>query len=104
MYSRFKARAGGGLAPWTSLDVGGEPTLRIGDDRDGTNDDEKARGLTMPTHVYPLFENALRAASEERVAEHQDRIARLWSRFSEVAAQNPYAWTPTRRDPDEIAT
>jgi acetyl-CoA C-acetyltransferase len=104
MYSRFKSRVAGGLPPWTSREVGHEPSRRLGDDRDGTNEDEKARGLTMPVHVYPLFENALRAAAGETVAEHQRKVAGLWSRFSEVAASNPYAWTPTARSTEEIAT
>ena len=38
---------------------------RVGDDRSGSNEVEMAVGLVMPTQVYPLFENALRAASPD---------------------------------------
>jgi acetyl-CoA C-acetyltransferase len=31
-------------------------------------------------------------------------IGGLWSRFSEVAATNPYAWLPAARTPDELLT
>ncbi len=35
----------------------------IGIDRQGTSNEEMARSLVMPTQVYPVFENALRAAA-----------------------------------------
>jgi acetyl-CoA C-acetyltransferase len=54
--------------------------------------------------VYPVFENALRAAAGEGVDEHQVRVSQLWSRFSAVAAGNPYAWSPTERSAEEIRT
>jgi acetyl-CoA C-acetyltransferase len=54
--------------------------------------------------VYPIFENALRAAAGERVDEHQDKVARLWAAFSEVGAANPHAWTPQARSAEEIRT
>ena len=40
----------------------------------------------------------------ESIDEHQAKIARLWSGFSAVAAQNPYAWSPEFRTPEEIAS
>jgi acetyl-CoA C-acetyltransferase len=46
-----------------------------------------------PVHVYALLE---RSAPED--------IAALWARFSEVAADNPYAWLPQARSAEEIAT
>jgi acetyl-CoA C-acetyltransferase len=38
------------------------------------------------------------------VDEHQEKVARLWARFSEVGATNPHAWTPVARSADEIRT
>ena len=49
------------LLPWT---VQPPTTLRptvFGSDRRGTTDAEEERGLDLPIHVFPLFENALRA-------------------------------------------
>ncbi len=50
-------------------------------------------GLLMPSHVYPLFEQALRIANGESMDEHRQRIGELWARFSVVAASNPHAWS-----------
>ena len=50
-------------------------------------------GLVAPSHVYPMFEQALRIASGEDSDAHQRRIGALWSRFSEVAQGNPHAWS-----------
>ncbi len=84
-------------------DPGGEPT-HIGDDRSGTNAQEKAHGLYFPVNVYPLFENAIRGKEGRSVAEHQKVIGGLFSRFSKVAEENPHAWFPKFRSPEEVAT
>ncbi|HZN15517.1 MAG TPA: hypothetical protein VFB78_14705 [Acidimicrobiales bacterium] len=49
----------------------------------------------MPVGYYAIIESALRAAEGLTVGEHRDRVARLYCRFSEIAASNPHAW---RRD------
>ncbi|HEX4540974.1 MAG TPA: acetyl-CoA acetyltransferase [Acidimicrobiales bacterium] len=77
---------------------------QVGHDRPGVSDAEAARSLALPVQVYPVFENALRAAAGEGVDEHQVRVSQLWSRFSAVAARNPYAWSPTERSAEEIRT
>ena len=71
--------------------------------RAGGNDAEAAVAMIAPLMAYPLIENAIREASGRTVAEQQMRIASLWSRFSEVAAGNPYAWTPRRYSASELA-
>ena len=50
-------------------------------------------GLVAPSHVYPMFEQALRIAAGEAPDEHRRRIGELWSRFSQVAEGNPHAWS-----------
>ncbi|WP_020661467.1 acetyl-CoA acetyltransferase [Amycolatopsis benzoatilytica] len=65
---------------------------------------EVRAGLDRPAFVYPLFEQALRLDAGRGIEEHHARIASLWSRFSEVAAGNPAAWTPRAHTPAEIAT
>lgn len=52
-------------------------------------------GIVAPTDVYPLYENACRAAWGQTLAEAQAESAAIWSRFSEVAAANPDAWLRT---------
>ncbi|CAM3414650.1 acetyl-CoA acetyltransferase [Nocardioides dubius] len=68
------------------------------------DDTEMRAGLDRPAYVYPIFEQALRIAAGRSMAEHREHVARLWSRFSEVAAGNPYAWSPKRLSAEEIAT
>ena len=105
MYSRLAARRERHRLPWTPLaDRGTTPTRLVGEERAGHNDAEERVGALDPTVVYPIFENALRAAAGETIDEHQRKIAALWSGFSEAAATNPHAWLPRARTPDEIAT
>ena len=58
----------------------------------------------MPTQVYPMFENALRAAAGESIDAHQVKVSDLWARFSACASENPYAWSPQPRTAEEIRT
>lgn len=59
-------------------------------------------GLVAPTDVYPLYENACRAAWGQTLAEAQAESAAIWSRFSEVAAQSEGAWIKTPMNPAQI--
>jgi acetyl-CoA C-acetyltransferase len=52
---------------------------------------EFERGLMMASSYYAIMENALRFSRGQTLAEHRDAIAALWSRMSEVAANNPHA-------------
>jgi acetyl-CoA C-acetyltransferase len=72
-------------------------------ERDGTNELEKAHGLYLPAHTYPLFENALRNFYGRTIEDHQIKLGRLFSRFTEVAANNSYAWFPVQCEAEEIA-
>lgn len=106
MYTRriARGRGGGERLSWSeqSADIG-EPRM-IGTDKPGMHDLEAAASLLLPVHFYPLFENALRAAAGEGIDEHQSRVARLWSVFSEVASRNPHAWSRRALSPREIET
>ena len=84
--------------------VRGNPEHVVGDTRPGFSEVEARHGATMPTRMYPLFENAIRAHLGHTIAEHDGYLGRLCCRFSAVAAQNPYAWFPVERSADEIAT
>jgi acetyl-CoA C-acetyltransferase len=103
MYTRFRARKAKVRLDWEQQ-PDGEPSAVLGDDRPGTSDAEMAKAMVLPIQIYPMFENALRAAAGESIDQHQDKIAGLWSRFSEVAATNPHAWFPERRTVEEIKT
>lgn len=81
----------------------GTPTV-LGDARDGTSPHELTHGLALPTAVYPLFENAIRARRGWTLDEHRRRLGVLCSRLAAVAAGNPHAWFRDRPTPDAIAT
>ncbi len=59
--------------------------------------------LFTPTDVYPLYENATRAAWGQTLAEGQAESATIWSNSSKVAAANPSAWLRTPVEPAAIA-
>ncbi len=59
-------------------------------------------GLAAPVDVYPLYENATRAAWGQSLAEAQDESAEIWSRFSEIAAANEGAWIRKPATPADI--
>lgn len=52
----------------------------------------QAHGLVAPVDIYPLYENATRAAWGQSLAEGQAESAEIWSRMSEVAAREEGAW------------
>jgi acetyl-CoA C-acetyltransferase len=61
-------------------------------------------GLTAPVDVYPLYENAGRAAYGQTLAEAQAESGRIWSLLSEVAAANDGAWIRKALSAEEIIT
>ncbi|HEU4758575.1 MAG TPA: acetyl-CoA acetyltransferase, partial [Dehalococcoidia bacterium] len=99
LHSLRLARARGHRFDWTPR---GSPLSVVGDTRPGFSEDEARHGATVPTRVYPLFENAIRAHLGISVADHQRRLGRLCARFAAVAAGNPYAWFPQARTAEEI--
>jgi acetyl-CoA C-acetyltransferase len=61
-------------------------------------------GLVAPTDIYPLYENASRAAFGQTLAQAQRESAEIWSRFSEIAAANEHAWLRKPVSVHEILT
>jgi acetyl-CoA C-acetyltransferase len=60
--------------------------------------------LVNPIDVYPLYENATRAAWGQTLAEAQAESAAIWSGMSQVAAANPDAWLRKPMSPEQILT
>lgn len=83
---------------------GALPDRVVGIERAGSGDREAQAGLIAPVVIYPLFENALWAGEGGDLDEHRRALGALWSRFSAVAAHNPFAWDRERHDAEEIAT
>jgi acetyl-CoA C-acetyltransferase len=101
--ARWRARREKVWLPWPEAPPG-QPDHVLGDDRPGNHPAELAAGLQEPIAAYPLFESAIRAATGESIAEHQERVSELWARFSDVASTNPNAWSREPRTAAEIRT
>jgi len=99
--TRARMRKAGVEPQWRTTDE--MPTL-VSEDLVMNMPEERERKIVMPIQIYPLFETALRARAGRSVADHQVHISELWSRFSQVAAQNPYAWTQRAYTAEEIRT
>ena len=102
IHTLLRARKSHTQLHW-SANGAGTPTV-LGTARHGSSDHEMAHGLHMPTTIYPLFENALRAHEGLSLAAHRERLGALCARFAAVAAQNPLAWFRQARSAAEIAT
>jgi acetyl-CoA C-acetyltransferase len=102
--TRMSFRATGDRPSWTEQDGSVPEAEVIGDEFTMTHPAEMNRGIIMPVQVYPMFEQALRAAAGRSIDDHLVRISELWSRFSEVAAKNPNAWLQRAYSPEEIRT
>jgi len=63
---------------------------------------EIAHGIALPSHVYPLFENALAHHYGVTPAQHLANIGELMTRFAKIAEQNPYSQIPIARSAAEI--
>jgi acetyl-CoA C-acetyltransferase len=105
MYTRSKIRRSPDerALDWLTQPPDTPAPVVFGTDRPPATDLEMTRGVLLPIHAYPLFENAIRAANGWSIEEHLGRIAKLWAGFSQVAATNPYAWFPEARTAEEIA-
>lgn len=65
---------------------------------------ELAIRLFQPTHLYPMFENALAHEQGRDFEEQRVHLGPLMSRFSEVASRHPNAWFREALSSEEIST
>ncbi len=101
--TRVRARKADVDLDWPTAPEGQTPRV-IGDDLVLNHPSELARGVMMPVQIYPIFESAIRARSGSTPEQHLWRVSELWSRFSDVASTNPYAWSRQARTAEEIRT
>lgn len=103
-YSRSRAQRENVTLDWTNDKTVAPPPQTIIDDAAMSSPEEIARKIFLPVQIYPMFETALRARANRNIAEHEKLISELWSRFSDVAATNPNAWTQTALSAEQIRT
>ena len=87
-------------SPWPEIPIDvvrrGQPPM--------TSPLESRHGIALPTDIFPVFENAIRARAGRSIEAHQAVLGRMMARFSAVAARNPYAWFPVEHSPEEFTT
>ena len=101
--TRVRARKSDHPLNWPTAPEDQMPRI-IGEDFVLNHPLELERGVMMPVQIYPIFESAIRARSGLTPEQHLDKISELWSRFSSVAADNPYAWSRHAWTAEEIRT
>ncbi|WP_320670287.1 acetyl-CoA acetyltransferase [Patulibacter defluvii] len=98
------AMASGGQTGWPTQPDGTAPTRVVGHDAPPSHPAELAAGLVVPANYYPVFEHALRHEAGRTTAEQQAWIGSWWSRYSEVAAGHPNAWSTTPMSAEQVAS
>lgn len=96
----LRSRITGIAAPLT--EVVGEPDVVLAPRDELRHKAEMRVGLKMPVGLYAVIESAFRARQGWSIEEHRERLAALYARFSQIAAENPEAWSQTPLDPDAI--
>jgi acetyl-CoA C-acetyltransferase len=102
-HARGHARKSRTTLPWTPS-APREETVRFPSSRFAISPAAVALGVTDPAQIYPFYEVAAQAAWGESPAQGRARDAALWSRFAQVAAENPNAWIRNAPDADTIGT
>ena len=101
--STGKARRAGVHLPQTPAP--GTPDAVFGaEQRPEHHEYEVAKGIRRAIQVYPMYDNAVRYQRGESLAEHIERVSGLWSRFNDVAQDNPNAWVREDMTAEEIRT
>jgi hypothetical protein len=62
--------------------------------------------MGLPIHVYPLYENAMRADRGQTFDENHRESAELYAAFDRVACQHEYSWRAgeSPKSADEIGS
>jgi len=102
--TRQAERRRGDRPHWTEQGEDAQPTWGDGGKLDMGHPAELARGIALPTQVYPMFENALRHEAGRTEEEHRRFLGELWAGFSAVASTNPYAADRTTYTAEDIST
>lgn len=101
MATLFSALRGG--AELTGWQRGGDrEAIELGAGHDPCLPSERAHGLFEPVNTYPLFQSALRHAQGWSESMQSERLGRLVSHMSEVAAANPFAWKRDALTPAQV--
>ena len=79
-----------------------DPDVRLPRAEDYVTPHAARYGLINPVDIYPLYENAIRAAWGQSFEAAQRESGELWADMARVAARNPYAWSGKPLEIDSI--
>ncbi|MCB1843861.1 MAG: hypothetical protein KDI09_12935 [Halioglobus sp.] len=89
--SQCAARAGEEAPEVAQPDA--EPDVLLRPEAEMMSDVESAAGLGMPVGYYAIMDSALRYSQGLSVDAHRDEMAQMYAQLSELAANNPDAWS-----------
>src|SRR5262245_34119997 len=89
-YAVNKSKSLGISLPWTPIASAVENPFPI---EGRLNPQAIAHGVIRPIHVYPFFENASHHAWGQSPREALAESGALWSKYADVAVENPYSWS-----------
>ncbi|QFU76960.1 acetyl-CoA acetyltransferase [Halioglobus maricola] len=79
-----------------------EPDLSLHPEAEIWSEVESAAGLGMPVGYYAMMDSALRYKQGLTPDEHRAQMGAMYARFSEIAAENPDAWSDAPVTAEEI--
>jgi acetyl-CoA C-acetyltransferase len=91
-YRSLRAKIAGGAA-FETVQEAIEPDITLEPTAELWSEVESATGLGMPVGYYAIIDSAIRYKRGQSVDQHRDEMARMYARFSDVAADNPDAWS-----------
>lgn len=92
------ARSSRTETPVTDTEDAGRPDVHLTAAEELIGDVERSAGLNRAVNSYAVLESAFAHRHGIPMTQARDRIAALYARFSEIAADNPDAWRPTAVD------
>lgn len=98
--SAMALRAKGTKPAWTDED----PGYKLPKGEDFVTRLAARYGLTNAVDVYPLYDNATRAAWGQSFADAQMESGTIWASMARTAAANPYAWSGKPMGAADIVT
>jgi acetyl-CoA C-acetyltransferase len=101
--ARYRAMCAGKAGAEASeiQQVGIEPDVTLRPQEEMWSSVETDAGLGMPVGYYAILDSALRYKQGLSLEEHRDQMAQMYSRLSQLAADNPDAWS-RQAVPEEV--
>lgn len=93
--ARYRAMCAGkvGVEAPETQQVGVEPDTTLRPQDEMWSSVETDSGLGMPVGYYAILDSALRYKQGLSLDEHRDQMAQMYDRLSQLAADNPDAWS-----------